>query len=193
MVSADSDAVAFDDQVAAVVLNTLYERPDHTARIETLGAAVRDFFLPMRMNYIPDILWRILSKLCEARAVLEQSDMRYRLPTDQWLRMSRGRSPKCSKETAKLMGIRASLTKTSLRVREQLADFPTGATFDELFDAAAKFLPISGGGQVLRLVLFQLELDDRIVKEDRDGIPCFKLTPDGFLKEALREQDQNCP
>jgi len=88
------------------------------------------------------------------------------------------------------VGIRSSLTLTSRRVREQLANFPTGAAFDDLFDATAQFLPTSGGGQILRLVLFQLELDGHIVKEDRDGTPYFKLTPDGFLKEAWREQ--NC-
>ena len=88
------------------------------------------------------------------------------------------------------VGIRSSLTLTSRWVREQLANFPTGAAFDDLFDATAQFLPTSGGGQILRLVLFQLELDGHIVKEDRDGTPYFKLTPDGFLKEAWREQ--NC-
>ncbi len=83
-----------------------------------------------------------------------------------------------------------NLVMTRRKVLETLADFPTGASFDDLFDASAKFLPTSSGGQVLRLALFQLEMEDRVVKEDRGGTPYFKLTPDGFLKEALHEQNR---
>lgn len=77
------------------------------------------------------------------------------------------------------------------KVLEKLADFPTGVVFDDLFTASASFLPRGMSGQVLRFALFQLELEDRIVKEDRDGAEYFKLTPDGFLKEALHEQNQH--
>ena len=82
-----------------------------------------------------------------------------------------------------------NLAMTRRKVLEKLADFPTGASFDDLFEASARFLPASGSGEVLRLALFQLELDNRVVKEDRSGTPFFKLTPDGFLKEALHEQN----
>ncbi len=82
-----------------------------------------------------------------------------------------------------------NLAMTRRKVLEKLADFSAGASFDDLFEASAKFLPTSRGGEVLRLALFQLELDNRIVKEDRGGTPFFKLTPDGFLKEALHEQN----
>ena len=81
-----------------------------------------------------------------------------------------------------------NLSMTNRKVLEKLVDFPTGVSFDDLFWASAEFLPTSNGGEVLRLALFQLEMEDRIVKEDRGGTPFFKLTPDGFLKEALHEQ-----
>lgn len=84
-----------------------------------------------------------------------------------------------------------NLVMTQRKVLEKLADFPTGASFDDLFKASAEFLPTSNSGEVLRLALFQLELDNRIVKEDRGGTPFFKLTPDGFLKEALHEQKRS--
>ncbi len=82
-----------------------------------------------------------------------------------------------------------SLTTTYRKVLEKLADFPAGVSFDELFEASASALPNSGGGQVLRFALFYLEIEGRVVKEDRGGTPYFKLTPDGFLKEALHEQN----
>ena len=75
------------------------------------------------------------------------------------------------------------------KLLEKLADFPAGASVDQLYEASVHFLPTTGSVQVLRFGLFQLECEDRVVKEDRDGVPYFKLTPDGFLKEALHEQE----
>jgi hypothetical protein len=77
------------------------------------------------------------------------------------------------------------------KLLEKLADFPDGVNFSDLFEAAANFLPEgANGGQILRLALFHLEMEGRIVKEDRGGTPYFKLTSDGFLKEALHEQNR---
>jgi hypothetical protein len=83
---------------------------------------------------------------------------------------------------------RDSLIQLLRTIRERLIDSPTGVTFDDIYEVAAECLSMTGGQHMLRFMLFQLELDDLVIKDDRGGTAYFKLTSNGFLKEARYQQ-----
>ena len=83
-----------------------------------------------------------------------------------------------------------NITKVKRLILEQIADSPGGIPVEELYPGLAKFLPDQGGHEVLGLALFQLELDNRIAEEKRWGVRFWRMTANGFLKEARREHDR---